>query len=86
MESKLVSNYICTRDIGGFGMQVCAVFYLATNTNSTLWGFFYHYFIQRYLRLPILNFAVCFVVTFEKLAKTFQFLKAAIQDHISISF
>ena len=33
-----------------------------------------------------LFFAVRFVVTFEKLAKTFQFLKAALQDHISISF
>jgi len=33
-----------------------------------------------------LFFAVRFEVTFEKLAKTFQFLKVAIQDHISISF
>ena len=33
-----------------------------------------------------LFFAVRFVVTFEKLAKTFQFFKAALQDHISISF
>ena len=29
-----------------------------------------------------LYFVVCFVVTFQKLAKTFQFLKAAIQEHI----
>ena len=65
-------------------LQVCSVFYLATNTNSTLGGFFYHYFIQRHLYLPI--FAARFAATFEKLAKTCQFLKAAIQDHISISF
>ena len=33
-------------------LQVCSIFYLAMNTNSTLGGFFYH-FIQRYLCLPI---------------------------------
>ena len=32
-----------------------------------------------------LFFAVRFEVTFEKLAKTFRFLKVAIQDHISVS-
>ena len=32
--------------------------------------------------MPPYFFAVLFVVTFDKLAKTFQFLKAAIQDHL----
>ena len=39
---------------------------------GTLGGFFYHLFSVIY---TFLFFAVCFVVTFERLAKTFQFLK-----------
>ena len=48
-------------------LQVCSVFYLATNTNGTL------AFIQRFLCLPI--FALRFLITFKRLTKTFQFLK-----------
>ena len=53
-------------------LQVCSFFYLATNTNNTLKGFFYHFFSIIYASL---FFAVCFVVTFERLAETFQFMK-----------
>ena len=53
-------------------LQVCSIFYLATNTNGTLRGFFYHLFSVIYASLI---FAVCFVVTFESLAKTVQVLK-----------
>ena len=63
-------------------LQVCSVFYLATNTNGTIRGLFYHLFSVIYASL---FFAVCFVETFERLAKTFQFLKiftAVIQDHL----
>ena len=63
-------------------LQVCSVFYLATNTNGTLRGLFYHLFSVIYASL---FFAVRFVETFERLAKTFQFLKiftAVIQDHL----
>ena len=48
------------------------VFYLAMNTNGTLGGFSYHLFSVIYASL---FFAVRFVVTFERLAKSFQFLK-----------
>ena len=48
------------------------VFYLAMNTNGTLGGFLYHLFSVIYASL---FFAVRFVVTFERLAKSFQFLK-----------
>ena len=63
-------------------LQVCSVFYLVTNTNGTLRGLFYHLFSVIYASL---FFAVHFVETFERLAKTFQFLKiftAVIQDHL----
>ena len=66
-------------------LQVCSVFYLATNRNGTLRGFFYHIFSIIY---AFLFFAVHFVETFERLAKTFLFLKtftAAIQDHLDIN-
>ena len=65
-------------------LQVCSGFYLATNMNGTLRGLFYHLFSVIYVSL---FFAVCFVKTFERLAKTFQFLKnfmAVIQDHLDI--
>ena len=66
-------------------LQVCSVFYLATNTNGTIIrGFFYHLFSVIYASL---FFAVCFVETFERLAKTYQFLKifmAVVQDHLDI--
>ena len=61
-------------------LQVSSVFYYATN--GTLRGLFYHLFGVIYASL---FFAVCFVETFERLAKTFQFLKiftAVIQDHL----
>ena len=63
-------------------LQVCSVFYLATNTNGTLSGLFNHLFSVIYASL---FFAVRFVETFERLAKTCQFLKiftAVIQDHL----
>ena len=53
-------------------LQVCSVFFLATNTNGTLRGSF---IIYSALSTPSLFFAVSFVRTFERLAKTFQFLK-----------
>ena len=62
-------------------LQVCSGFYLATNMNGTLRGLFYHLFSVIYISL---FFAVRFVKTFERLAKTFQFLKifmAVIQEH-----
>ena len=65
-------------------LQVCSVFYLATNTNGTIRGLFYHLFSVIYASL---FFAVCFVETFERLAKTYQFLKifmAVVQDHLDI--
>ena len=65
-------------------LQVCSVFYLATNTNGTLRGLFYHLFSITYASL---FFAVRFVLTFERLAKTFQLFKifkAVIQDHLDI--
>ena len=66
-------------------LQVCSVFYLATNTNGTIIrGLFYYLFHVIYTSL---FFAVCFVETFERLAKTYQFLKifmAVVQDHLDI--
>ena len=66
-------------------LQVCSVFYLATNTNGTIIrGLFYYLFRVIYTSLL---FAVCFVETFERLAKTYQFLKifmAVVQDHLDI--
>ena len=66
-------------------LQVCSVFYLATNTNGTIIrGLFYYLFRVIYISL---FFAVCFVETFERLAKTYQFLKifmAVVQDHLDI--
>ena len=65
-------------------LQVCSVFYLATNTNGTIRGLFYHLFSITYASL---FFAVCFLETLERLAKTYQFLKifmAVIQDHLDI--
>ena len=53
-------------------LQVCSVFYFPTNPNGTLRSFFYDLFSVHYASLI---FAVCFVVTFESLAKTFQVLK-----------
>ena len=53
-------------------LQVSSIFYRATNTNGILGGFFYHLFSVIYAS-PF--FAVCFVLTFERRAKTFQFLK-----------
>ena len=58
------------------------IFFLATNTNGTLGGFFHHLFGVIYASL---FFAVHFVVTFERLAKTFQFLKM-IHGHYSRSY
>ena len=52
--------------------------------NGTLRGLFYHLFSVIYVSL---FFAVRFVKTFERLAKTFQFLKifmAVIQEHLDI--
>ena len=52
--------------------------------NGTLRGLFYHLFSVIYVSL---FFAVHFVETFERLAKTFHFLKifiAVIQDHLDI--
>ena len=63
-------------------LQYCSVFYLATNTNGTLRGLFHHLVSVIYVSL---FFAVCFVETFETLAKTPQFFnifKAVIQDHL----
>ena len=66
-------------------LQVCSVFYLVTNTNGTIIrGLFYYLFRVIYTSL---FFAVCFVETFERLAKTYQFLKifmAVIQDYLDI--
>ena len=66
-------------------LQVCSVFYLVTNTNGTIIrGLFYYLFRVIYTSL---FFAVCFVETFERLAKTYQFLKifmAVVQDHLDI--
>ena len=65
-------------------LQVCSVFYLATNTNGTLRGLFYHLFSIIQVSL---FFAVCFVETFERLTKAFQVLKifmVVIQDHLDI--
>ena len=65
-------------------LQVCSVFYLATNTNGTIRGLFYQLFSIIYASL---FFAVCFLETLERLAKTYQFLKifmAVIQDHLDI--
>ena len=66
-------------------LQVCSVFYLAMNTNGTIIrGLFYYLFRVIYTSL---FFAVCFVETFERLAKTYQFLKifmAVVQDHLDI--
>ena len=66
-------------------LQVCSVFYLATNTNGTIIrGLFYHLFSIIYASL---FFAVCSLETLERLAKTYQFLKifmAVIQDHLDI--
>ena len=66
-------------------LQVCSVFYLATNTNGTIIrGLFYYLFRVIYTSL---FFAVCFVETLERLAKTYQFLKifmAVVQDHLDI--
>ena len=47
-------------------LQVCSVFYLATNMNGTLRGLFYHLFSVIYASL---FFAVCFVETLERLPK-----------------
>ena len=52
--------------------------------NGTLRGLFYHLFSVIYVSL---FFAVSFVKTFERLAKTFRFLKifmAVIQEHLDI--
>ena len=65
-------------------LHVCSVFYLATNTNGSIRGLFYHLFSVIYASL---FFAVCFLETLERLAKTYQFLKifmAVIQDHLDI--
>ena len=66
-------------------LQVCSVFYLVTNTNGTIIrGLFYYLFRVIYTSL---FFAVGFVETFERLAKTYQFLKifmAVVQDHLDI--
>ena len=66
-------------------LQVCSVFYFVTNTNGTIIrGLFYYLFRVIYTSL---FFAVCFVETFERLAKTYQFLKifmAVVQDHLDI--
>ena len=65
-------------------LQVCSVFYYATNTNGIPRGLLYHLFGVIYASL---FFAVCFVETFERLAKTYQFLKifmAVVQDHLDI--
>ena len=66
-------------------LQVCSVFYLATNTNGTIIrGLFYY--LSRVIYTSLF-FAVCFVETFERLAKTYQFLKifmAVVQDHLDI--
>ena len=70
-----------TKSILFLNLQVCSVFYLATNTNGTIRGLFYHLFSVIYTSL---FFAVGFVETFERLAKIYQFLKifiAVIQDH-----
>ena len=53
-------------------LQVCSVFYLATNTNGTLAVFFYHLFSVFYVSL---FFSLRFLITFKRLTKTFQFLK-----------
>jgi len=53
-------------------LEVHSVFYLVMSSNGTLPGLFYHLFSIIYASL---FFAVHFVVTFERLAKTFQFLK-----------
>ena len=52
-------------------LQVCSVFYLATNMNGTLGVFFDHLFRVFYVSL---FFALCFLITFKRLTKTFQFL------------
>ena len=73
-----------TKSILFLNLQLCSVFYLATNTNGTIRGLFYHLFSVIYASL---FFAVGFVETFERLAKIYQFLKifiAVIQDHLDI--
>ena len=62
--------------VGYWLLQVCSI---ATNTNGTLGRSFI--IILFSIIDASLFFAVHFVLTFEKLVK-----KAAIQDHISISF
>ena len=85
MEKQEISNLIhMTKSILFLILQVCSVFYLAMNTNGTLRGLFYHLFSIIYVSL---FFAVHFVETFERFAKTFQVLKiftAVIQDHLDI--
>ena len=74
-----------TCDTCKFYLQVKSIFYLATNTNGTLGGFFHHLYSIIY---AFLFNAVRFEVIFERLTKTLQILKgfmAAIKDHILIS-
>ena len=68
MEKQVVSNYM----LHIYLCKFVPFFYLTTNMKGTLGGFFYHLFSVIY---TFLFFAVRFVVTFERLAKTFQFLK-----------
>ena len=66
-------------------LQVCSVFYLVTNTNGTIIRGLFCYLFRVIYTSPF--FAVCFVETFERLAKTYQFLKifmAVVQDHLDI--
>ena len=69
MEKQKVSNYMRHFYLCKF---LAFSIDLAMNMNGTLGGFFYHILNVLY---PSLFFAVHFVVTFERLAKTFEFLQ-----------
>ena len=87
MKEKLIKSrdpwkskrFQITRDIA----LVCSVLYLATNANGALVGFCHYLFSVIYATL---FFAVRFVVTFESLPKTFQFLKMICGDYSTICF
>ena len=75
-------NFHMTKSILFLILQVCSTIRVRSKIENTLRGLFYHLFSVIYASL---FFAVRFVETFERLAKTFQVLKifmAVIQDHL----
>ena len=65
---------------------MCSVFYLATNTNGTLGGFFYHLFSVVYTSLFLLNVLWQLLKGSQKHSSFGKWFTAATQDHISNSF